>query len=63
MMVVTATQADKCIKHRCKQKDDLNRMQYIIKKGGHARTQLFVIVDKFNYLLRNTNSTKEIAVI
>ena len=36
MTAVTETQADKWIKQRSKQEYALNRMRYIIKKGGHA---------------------------
>ena len=54
MTAVTATQADRWIKHRNKQEDAPNRMRYFIKKRADTRApKLFATIDKFNNLHRN----------
>jgi len=53
MTAVTATQADKWIKHRNKQEDAPNRMLYFIKRADTRAPTLFATIDKFNYLHRN----------
>ena len=60
MTAVTATQADKWIKHRNKQEDAPNRMRYFIKKG---RTRVHLNCSPLLTNLTIYIGTKEIAVI